>query len=91
MSVENIIRNAVAKAVHELYGLDIDPASVAPQATRKEFEGNLTVMVFPYVKAARKAPEAAGDEIGRWLEANEPAVAGFNVVKGFLNLSLIHI
>lgn len=86
MSVENIIRNAVAKAVHELYGLDIDPASVAPQATRKEFEGNLTVMVFPYVKAARKAPEAAGDEIGRWLEANEPAVAGFNVVKGFLNI-----
>jgi arginyl-tRNA synthetase len=43
-------------------------------------------MVFPYVKAARKAPEAAGDEIGRWLEANEPAVAGFNVVKGFLNI-----
>ncbi len=86
MSVENIIRNAVAKAVHELYGLDIDPASVAPQATRKEFEGNLTVMVFPYVKAARKAPEAVGDEIGRWLEANEPAVAGFNVVKGFLNI-----
>ncbi len=86
MSVENIIRNAVAKAVHELYGLDIDPASVAPQATRKEFEGNLTVMVFPYVKAARKAPEAAGDEIGRWLKANEPAVAGFNVVKGFLNI-----
>ncbi len=86
MSVENIIRNAVAKAVHELYGLNIDPASVATQATRKEFEGNLTVMVFPYVKAARKAPEAAGDEIGRWLEANEPAVAGFNVVKGFLNI-----
>ena len=88
MSVENIIRHAVAKAVHELYGLNIDPASVATQATRKEFEGNLTVMVFPYVKAARKAPEAAGDEIGRWLEANEPAVAGFNVVKGFLNIVL---
>ena len=47
MSAENIIKNAVAKAVKELYGLDVTPESVVPQATRKEFEGNLTVMVFP--------------------------------------------
>ena len=86
MSAENIIKNAVAKAVKELYGLDVTPESVVPQATRKEFEGNLTVMVFPYVKAARKAPEAVGAEIGAWLEQNEPAVAGYNVVKGFLNI-----
>ena len=76
----------MAKAVAQLYGLEVAPESVVPQATRKEFEGNLTVMVFPYVKAARKAPEAVGAEIGQWLVDNEPAVAGFNVVKGFLNL-----
>lgn len=86
MSVENIIKNAVAKAVHELYGIDASPESIVPQATRKEFEGNLTVMVFPFVKAARKAPEAVGAEIGQWLVDNEAAVAGFNVVKGFLNI-----
>ncbi|MDE6286250.1 MAG: arginine--tRNA ligase, partial [Muribaculaceae bacterium] len=86
MSAENIIKNAVARAVKELYGLEVSPESIVPQATRKEFEGNLTVMVFPFVKAARKAPEAVGNEIGEWLVANEPAVSGFNVVKGFLNL-----
>jgi len=86
MSIENIIKNAVAKAVGELYGLDTEPDSIAPQATRKEFEGNLTVMVFPFVKAAHKSPETVGAEIGRWLVDNEPAVAAFNVVKGFLNI-----
>ncbi|MDE6541756.1 MAG: arginine--tRNA ligase [Muribaculaceae bacterium] len=86
MSVENIIKQAVARAVAELYGLDVAPDTIVPQATRKEFEGNLTVMVFPFVKAARKAPEAVGQEIGAWLVANEPAVDGFNVVKGFLNI-----
>lgn len=86
MTVENIIKQAVARAVGELYGLEVAPDSVSPQATRKEFEGNLTVMVFPYVKAAHKAPEAVGREIGQWLVDNEPAVGGFNVVKGFLNI-----
>lgn len=86
MTVENIIKQAVARAVGELYGLEVAPDSVSPQATRKEFEGNLTVMVFPYAKAARKAPEAVGREIGQWLVDNEPAVGGFNVVKGFLNI-----
>lgn len=69
-----------------LYGIDADPAAIVPQATRKEFEGNLTLVVFPWVKAARKSPEAVGNEIGTWLVENEAAVSGFNVVKGFLNL-----
>ena len=86
MSVDNIISAAVSRAVAELYGVSADPKSIVPQATRKEFEGNLTVMVFPWVKAAGKAPEAVGTEIGQWLVANEPAVAAFNVVKGFLNI-----
>ncbi|MDO4320498.1 MAG: arginine--tRNA ligase [Bacteroidales bacterium] len=86
MSIDNLISQAVAKAVKELYGVDTAPEAIVPQATRKEFEGNLTIVVFPWVKAARKAPEAVGQEIGAWLEANEPAVARFNVVKGFLNI-----
>lgn len=86
MSVDNIISAAVSRAVKELYGIDTAPESIVPQATRKEFEGNLTVMVFPWVKAARKSPEAVGNEIGEWLVKNEPAVARFNVVKGFLNI-----
>lgn len=86
MSIEKIIQSAVAKAVESLYGVQADASSIVPQATRKEFEGNLTIVVFPWVKAARKAPEAVGAEIGQWLADNEPAVARFNVVKGFLNL-----
>lgn len=86
MSLDRTIAGAVARAVDALYGLKVDEASIVPQATRKEFEGNLTVMVFPFVKAAHKAPEAVGAEIGQWLVDNEPSVAGFNVVKGFLNI-----
>ncbi len=86
MSVDKIISSAVSRAVKELYGVDTPAESIVPQATRKEFEGNMTVVVFPWVKAARKSPEAVGAEIGAWLEANEPAVARYNVVKGFLNL-----
>ena len=88
MSIDSIIAEAVARAVKELYGIDTPAEKIVPQATRKEFEGNLTVMVFPWVKAARKAPEAVGEEIGAWLVANEPAVEKFNVVKGFLNLTV---
>ena len=86
MSIDKIISQAVSKAVKELYAVDAPADSIVPQATRKEFEGNLTVMVFPWVKAARKAPEAVGTEIGEWLVVNEPAVSAFNVVKGFLNI-----
>ena len=86
MSVDKIISAAVSRAVKELYGIDTPAESIVPQATRKEFEGNLTIVVFPWVKAARKSPEAVGAEIGAWLEANEAAVARYNVVKGFLNI-----
>ncbi len=89
MSIDQIISQGVAKAVKELYGLDTDASAIVPQATRKEFEGNLTVVVFPWVKAARKSPESVGQEIGQWLVDNEPAVDRFNVVKGFLNLVIV--
>ncbi|MDE5687070.1 MAG: arginine--tRNA ligase [Paramuribaculum sp.] len=86
MSIDNIIAKGVAAAVKELYGVDADPSTITPQTTKKEFEGNLTVMVFPWVKIARKSPEAVGKEIGDWLVDNEPAVAAYNVIKGFLNI-----
>ena len=86
MSIDNIIAQAVAKAVKELYNVEVDAATITPQTTKKEFEGNLTIVVFPWVKAARKSPETVGTEIGEWLVANEPAVNRFNVIKGFLNI-----
>ncbi len=86
MSIDNIISQAVSHAVKDLYGIDTPATDIVPQSTKKEFEGNLTVVVFPWVKAARKAPEAVGQEIGQWLAENEPAVERFNVVKGFLNI-----
>jgi arginyl-tRNA synthetase len=86
MSIEKIIASAVANAVKELYGVDTPADKIVPQATRREFEGNLTIVVFPWVKAAGKSPEAVGEEIGKYLVEHEDAVADFNVVKGFLNI-----
>ena len=86
MSLDRIISEGVARAVKELYGVETPAEQIVPQATRKEFEGNLTIVVFPWVKAARKAPDAVATEIGNWLVANEPAVNRFNAVKGFLNI-----
>ncbi|MCM1152971.1 MAG: arginine--tRNA ligase [Muribaculum sp.] len=88
MKIEDIIAQGVANAVKALYNADIDPASVVPQATKKEFEGNLTVVVFPFLKISRKAPESTANEIGAWLKENVDAIGGFNAVKGFLNLSI---
>ena len=88
MSIDSIISEAVSKAVKALYDCETPADKIVPQATRKEFEGNVTVVVFPWVKAARKAPEAVGAEIGEWLVANEPAVEKYNVVKGFLNITI---
>ncbi len=88
MNIDSIIAQGVADAVKALYGQDVTPDSVTVQATKKEFEGNLTVVVFPYVKAARKAPEAVAAEIGQWMTENLDAVSAFNAVKGFLNLTV---
>ncbi len=86
MSLDSIISQGVSRAVKELYGVNTPAEQIVPQATRKEFEGNLTIVVFPWVKAARKAPDAVATEIGNWLVDNEPAVDRFNAVKGFLNI-----
>ncbi len=88
MSIENILSQATAQAVNELYGLDVEPQTIVPQATRKEFEGNLTIVVFPFLRASHKAPDATAQEIGEYLAAHCEAVEKFNVIKGFLNISI---
>ena len=88
MAIENIIARGAADAVKALYGAEADPATLAPSATKKEFEGDLTVVVFPVLKLSRKNPQATAEEIGAWMAANVPAVEKFNAVKGFLNLSI---
>ncbi|MCH5247873.1 MAG: arginine--tRNA ligase [Muribaculaceae bacterium] len=86
MSIDKIVSKGVATALKELYGIDENPGNIVPQATRKEFQGNLTIVVFPWIKKAGKSPEVLGNEIGLWLKENEKAVKDFNVVKGFLNI-----
>ena len=85
---DKIVAQAAANAIHNLWGADVDPATVQVQLTRKEFEGDYTVVVFPFVKTSRQAPEATGAAMGEWIVANVPEISAFNCVKGFLNLSL---
>ena len=88
MNIETLISNAAAEAVKSLYGMDANEKMLQLQKTRSEFEGNLTLVVFPFVKAARKSPEQTAEEIGKYLLDHCPAVEKYNVVKGFLNLSV---
>ncbi len=88
MNIEALISKAAGEAVKALYGMDATEKMLQLQKTRSEFEGNLTLVVFPFVKAARKSPEQTAQEIGEYLVAHCSAVENFNVVKGFLNLSV---
>ena len=78
----------VVKAASELFGMQTEESSVQVQKTDKKFEGDLTLVVFPFVKAARKSPEETGRMIGEYLQAHCPDITAFNTVKGFLNLSV---
>ena len=86
MKIESIISNSVIDAVKALYGQEVAPKMVQIQKTKQEFEGNLTLVVFPFLKISKKKPEDTAQEIGQYLQDNCSAVATFNVVKGFLNL-----
>ena len=88
MSIEQKIQESAKAAAKALYGIDADENMVQLQKTRSEFQGNLTLVVFPFVKAARKKPEAVAEEIGQYLVENSGVVSEYNVVKGFLNLSI---
>jgi arginyl-tRNA synthetase len=88
MNLETILGTVVADAVKSLYNLETAVDQIQLQKTKKEFEGDLTVVIFPFVKAARKSPEQTGQEIGEYLLKNNPVISSFNVIKGFLNLSI---
>lgn len=86
MNIENQITSAAVKAVKELYGQEVSEKMISVQKTRSDFEGNLTIVVFPLLKMSRKKPEDTAQEIGEYLKNNCEAVADYNVVKGFLNI-----
>ncbi len=88
MNIEHQISGAVLTAVKELYGQEVPAKMVQLQKTKREFEGSLTLVVFPFLKISKKKPEDTATDIGQWLKEHESSVEGFNVVKGFLNLTV---
>jgi len=88
MTIEQKITGIVANAIQNLYATTVAAEQIQLQKTKKEFEGDITVVIFPFVKAAHKSPEQTGQEIGEYLQQHEPIIQNFNVIKGFLNLSI---
>lgn len=86
MKIEQQITNAVSNALKALYDITPDATAIQLQKTKKEFTGNLTLVVFPFLKASHKNPEATAQEIGEYLVKNNKEISSFNVIKGFLNL-----
>ena len=86
--IENKLQQAVATALKNLYGIEAAPEAVTLQTTKKEFDGDYTVVVFPYVKQARKSPEQVGNELGAAVKQLVGEVSDFNVIKGFLNFAI---
>lgn len=86
MSIELIIRDQIVEAINQCYQQQIAPSLVQLQTTRKEFEGDITLVVFPFVRMSKKSPEQTASEIGDYLQKNVSEVEKYNVVKGFLNL-----
>ena len=87
--IDNTLQQAISTALNKLYGIEAAPESVVLQKTKKEFSGDYTVVVFPYVKQARKSPEAVANELGAAVkEALQDVIADFNVIKGFLNFTV---
>lgn len=87
MNIENLISQIARQAVENLYG-PVDASALQIQKTRKEFEGDYTLVTFPLLKLSHKSPEVTANEIGARIVADNPQIAAFNVIKGFLNLSL---
>ncbi len=88
MKIEQKITDSVIQGIQALYEQTVVASQIQLQKTKKEFEGHLTLVVFPFLRISRKSPEQTAQEIGTYLQANEPAVAAFNVIKGFLNLTI---
>ncbi len=87
MTPEIFIQDKAAQAIKALYGAEVETASLQVSVTRKEFEGDYTLVVFPLLRISRNTPENTGNAIGAWLTEHVPEIASFNSVKGFLNLS----
>ena len=88
MKIEDKLVASVLNGLKALYGQEVPEKMVQLQKTKKEFEGHLTLVVFPFLKMSKRGPEQTAQEIGEYLKANDPAVAAFNVIKGFLNLTI---
>ena len=88
MNIVTSITQTVSQALKALYGIEAEEKTIVLQDTRKEFKGDYTLVVFPYVKQARKAPEAVAQEIGAYVQEHASEVSGFNVIKGFLNFEV---
>lgn len=88
MNIEQLLTDAVVKAVKACYGADITPEQVQIQKTRPDFEGHLTVVTFPFLRISKRKPEDTGEDLALWLVENTDLVSTFNIVKGFLNLTI---
>jgi arginyl-tRNA synthetase len=88
MNIEQMIENAVANALKELYSFEPQPGQIQVSNTRKDFEGDITVVVFPFLRFSKKSPEQTAEELGRFLLEHVDLVESFNVIKGFLNLEI---
>ena len=88
MKIEEKLTGSITEAIQSLYGQEVPTALIQLQKTKKEFDGHLTLVVFPFLKISKKKPEQTAQEIGEYLVAHQPAVEAFNVIKGFLNLTI---
>ncbi len=88
MVIEQRIAEAVATGIKALYGADVATGQIQLQKTKKEFKGHLTIVVFPFLRMSKKSPEDTAREIGEYLIEHEPAISEYNVIKGFLNLTI---
>ena len=91
MNIENLLKSTVNEAVSFLYHKTDSLSLIQIQKTRKEFQGDFTIVVFPFLKFSKKSPQETGEEIGRYLNDKIELVIGFNLIKGFLNLELSHL
>ncbi len=88
MNIENILQTAIIGAIKELYDADVNASQITLQKTKKEFKGNYTLVTFPLLKISKKNPEQTAQEIGAYLAEKSPVIVEYNVIKGFLNLSI---
>ena len=91
MTPETFIIAKASEAIQALYGVEVPEAQLQVQVTRKEFEGDYTLVVFPLLKVSKTTPENTGNAIGEWLKTNVAEVSGYNTVKGFLNISFSEV